>query len=163
LPLPTAAQPSGAPPVYVVDLDITGGFTGRGRGGVTVTPDGIAAVSRVAGTKRDTSTCRTQLSSDERRMFDESIATARKAPWPASFTPPNDSGCCDRMKWTLRLVVRQPGEPGTFVTTWFDGNGGLPPELRTINEIAQRALARGLQACTPPGRGDRIVEPEKHS
>ena len=82
-------------------------------------------------------------------MLTEAVALAGRAPWPKTFAPDGDSGCCDRMTWTLRLTHRDAdGRAQTSETRWFDGNESrLPKELATIREIAWRAVTPALASC----------------
>jgi hypothetical protein len=133
---------------FVIDLDSTGGFIGRGRGGVTIASDGSVRASRF-GTNRATSVCRGQLTDGERQALRDALAGATRQPWPATLAPPGDKGCCDRYKWTLRVQQRDAGDRvETFLTTWFDGNQEhFPKELVAINDIAVGALTRTLAGC----------------
>jgi hypothetical protein len=142
-------QSSAGASAFRIDLDTTGGFVGRGRGGVTVTSDGAARASHVSGSTRDASTCRTRLSPDEQRTLQETVVAARQAGWPPTFTPKDDPGCCDRFKWTLRLEQHRDGSGAqTIVTTWYDGNEKLlPKELVAMKDIMVNALQRALAAC----------------
>jgi len=136
-------------PVFTITLDTAGGFSGRGRGGVTVDADGRVRASRMAGITRDPSLCRGQLASSDLESLQQAVAAAGLQPWPASFDPPKDNGCCDRFKWTLRLEQRDAADrTRTWVTTWHDGNEArLSKELAAIREIALSALTSTLAEC----------------
>jgi len=137
------------PLAFVIDLDTTGGFTGRGRGGVTVDSGGTVRASRVGGSSRQASECRAQLPADQLESLRRAVAAARLRPWPETFAPDGDSGCCDRYRWTLRLAQRQADDQvRTSVTMWYDANDGrLPVDVTAIRDIAMRALARALADC----------------
>jgi hypothetical protein len=161
---PGNAQPTQSAPrllpegrdAFLIDLDTTGGFTGRGRGGVSLASDGTAVAARGMGSNRSSSTCRTTMTNEEVTTLRDAVTTARREPWPPTFVPSGDNGCCDRMKWTLRLQQRD-GDDGirTFQTIWYDGNEKrLPAELATIRDLAVRVMTRALRACGGP-RADR--------
>ena len=138
------------PLAFVIELDTTGGFTGRGRGGVTVDSGGTVRASRVGGSNRQASAqCRTRLTADQLESLQRAVAAARLQPWPETFAPEGDSGCCDRYRWTLRLAQRQPDDQvRTAATMWYDGNEGrLPKDVTVIRDIATAALTRSLAEC----------------
>jgi hypothetical protein len=141
----TAPQPV----TFVLELDTSGGFTGRGRGGVTIGSDGTVRASRVGGTNREASACRGQLGADEISSLQKAVAGATQQPWPASFAPAGDMGCCDRMKWTLRVDARADGNRAeTFSTSWYDGNEQhMPKELTAVRDGALAALKQTLATC----------------
>lgn len=135
--------------VFTIDLDTSGGFTGRGRGGVTIKSDGTVRAGRF-GTNREASTCQATLASADLALLQTAVARTREA-WPATVNPAGDDGCCDRFQYTLRVGL-QDGDAKkparTFETTWHDGNEKfLPPQLATIKDVALRALTSALQNC----------------
>jgi len=146
---PASPLPPG-PGAFVVDLDTTGGFTGRGMGGVTVDSGGVVRASRIGGPSRDASECRATLPADELESLRRAVEVVSQ-PWLESFAPAGDDGCCDRYRWTLRLERRlADGRGQTFATHWFQGNEDrLPRELRVIRDVAARALTLALTACGP--------------
>lgn len=133
---------------FFIDLETSGGFTGSLRGSVTLASDGSVSAARVLAGNRDTD-CRSQLATEDLRLLQRAVAGARGQDWPASFAPPGDNGCCDRIKWTLRLQQREANDrERTSVTTWFDGNEErLPKELAVIRDVAMRAQTRSLANC----------------
>lgn len=145
---PVSQLPLG-PHAFVIDLDTTGGFTGRGRGGVTVDSDGRVRAARVGGAKRDASQCPSQLPAEDLESLRRAVSAAARAKWPDSFAPAGDDGCCDRMHWTLRLEHRTADDRvRTAVTTWYDANEErLPTEVAVIRDVAVRALTRALATC----------------
>jgi hypothetical protein len=134
---------------FVMDLDTTGGFTGRGRGGVTVDSDGHVRAARIGGLNRDASECRAQLAADELESLQRAVAVGRLQTWPETFAPAGDTGCCDRIKWTLRLQHREADDRvRTVVTTWYDANEErLPKDAAVIRDVALHALTRALAGC----------------
>jgi hypothetical protein len=142
-----SSQGASGPPLFVIDLDITGGFTGRGIGGVTVDARGDVRVSRRGGATRETPDCRSTLPADELDSLQRAVASMK--PWPVSFAPPDDHGCCDRYRWMLRLEQRLSADSvQEFKTYWFDGNEErLSPDVKAIKDIAWRALTRALTGC----------------
>jgi hypothetical protein len=146
---PPSPQLPAGPLAFVIDLDTTGGFTGRGRGGVTVDSEGRVRAARMGGVNRDASQCRAQLAADDLQSLRRAVAGTGPQSWPETFAPSGDNGCCDRHQWTLRLEQREADDRvRKFVTKWYDGNEGrLPKELASIRDIAVRALTRALADC----------------
>ena len=138
--------PAGAN-AFVIDLDTSGGFTGRGLGGVTIDSGGNVRGSGLGGTNRQSSKCRTHLTADDLEAL--RLAVARVQPWPETFAPAGDDGCCDRHRWTLRLEQRLAnGQARTATTMWYDANEGrLPDEVTVMRDIAMRALKGALADC----------------
>jgi hypothetical protein len=146
--------PAGAN-AFVIDLDTSGGFTGRGLGGVTIDSEGQVRGSGLGGTNRQSSKCRTQLPEEDLKSLRVALEAARVQPWPETFAPAGDDGCCDRHRWTLRLEQRLAnGQARTAKTMWYDANESrLPNEVTVMRDIAMRALKGALAEC---GRGGMI-------
>jgi hypothetical protein len=138
--------PAGAS-AFVIDLDTSGGFTGRGLGGVTIDSEGNVRGSGLGGTNRQSSTCRTQLAAEDLQSL--RLAVTRVQPWPETFAPAGDDGCCDRHRWILRFEQRLAnGQVRTAKTMWYDANESrLPDEVTVMRDIAMRALKRALGDC----------------
>ena len=147
---PAPQLPSG-PLAFVIDLDTSGGFSGRGLGGVTVDSNGSVSASRVGGSTRAGPDCRAKLGADELQSLRRVVEAARLQTWPETFAPAGDDGCCDRFRWSLRVEQRQAdGQVRRASTMWFDANEGrLPKEVIAIREIALDALRRALADCGP--------------
>jgi hypothetical protein len=150
------APTAGAPPrlpgganAFVIDLDTSGGFSGRGLGGVTIDSEGNVRGSDMGGTNRQSSKCRTTLAAEDLQSVRAAVDAARVQPWPDTFAPAGDNGCCDRHRWILRLEYRlDDGQVRTSKTMWYDANEGrLPKEVVAIRDIAMHALKRALGAC----------------
>ena len=116
-PQPQPQLPEG-PLAFVIDLDTTGGFSGRGLGGVTVDSNGSVGASRVGGSARAAPECRAKLGADDLQSLRRAVESARLQTWPESFAPAGDDGCCDRFRWTLRVGAaarRRSGAEGVDV------------------------------------------------
>jgi hypothetical protein len=139
------------PLAFVVDLDTTGGFSGRGLGGVTLDSNGNVGASRIGGSARTASECRAKLGANDLQSLRRAVEAASLQSWPATFAPADDQGCCDRFHWTLRMEQRlADGQVRKVSTMWFDANEGrLPKEVTAIKAIAMRALKRALATCGP--------------
>jgi len=140
--------------IFTIDLDTSGGFSGRGRGGVTIKSDGTVRAARF-GTNREAAACQATLTAADLDLIQKNVQKAvsqqEGKSWPATVDPAGDRGCCDRFQYTLRLGLQaRAGEKPTrtFETTWHDSSEKfLPPELAAITEVALRALTTALQNC----------------
>jgi hypothetical protein len=137
------------PAAFVVHLDSSGGFTGRGGGGVTLASDGRVGASRPS-LAPGVRSCQGRLDASELDALRRAVGAAHPEKWPASSAPPGDNGCCDRYRWTLRVELRAAsGDVRTHMTRWFSGNEErLPGELATIARIASDAMTRALRSCS---------------
>ena len=127
---------------FTIELDSTGGFFGRGGGAITISSEGWSRASSIGAQRR--SGPQTPLTRAEIDALQRAVAAAISTTWPATVNP-NDNGCCDRFKWTLRLTPRGSDER-TFVTTWYSGNERyLPPEVAALNELTVGILKRALE------------------
>jgi hypothetical protein len=138
---------AGTGPAFVLDLDSSGGFTGRGRGGLTITSDGSTRASRSLAADRSSSDCQAKLSDADLERVKHAIAAATQQPWPSKVVP-EDDGCCDRMSWTLRVQLRDNDKARTFSTSWFDTNERrMTKELAALREVAVGLLGQTLTGC----------------
>jgi hypothetical protein len=135
---------------FTIDLDTTGGFSGRGRGGITIEWNGDVRAARQG--KRSESSCASKLTAEELASLSDAVASAQRNPWPASFNAANDNGCCDRFRYTLTLSLpdADPAKAGrTFTTMWHEPvNDRLPEDIARIRQIAVSALERALLRCS---------------
>jgi hypothetical protein len=153
-PVPAASQPStsepgAARPSFVVDLDTSGGFIGRGRGGVRIESDGHLRAAPVGGAHRDADACPAKLQHDVLGALRRAVEAAAVRAWPSTFAPADDNGCCDRHTWRLRVEYADAGgQVRTLATMWYDGNEArLPKDIAAIRNIALTALESALAAC----------------
>jgi hypothetical protein len=146
----TSAARQSAPPDlgFLIDLSYSGGYVPTlAQEGVTIGADGRIGALGTGGPKPDAAACRVPLTEAERQAVRDALAAATRRPWPATFDPAGDDGCCDRRKWILRLRPHDDVKRTAFVTTWFDGNEKhLPRELLAIKDIVATARKR-LAGC----------------
>ena len=79
---------------FTIELDSTGGFSGRGAGAITISSEGWARASSIGMQRR--SGPQTPLTRAEIDALQRAVAAAIDKPWPATVDPANDNGCCDR-------------------------------------------------------------------
>ena len=154
-PAPTAATPAAraeqallpsAAGAWLLVLDSWGGFTGQGKGGVTIASDGKVVAHRLGG--RVNKNCRTRLTEVELQALTRAVSAAEPSTWKARYEPAKERACCDRFTWSLRLHHREAdGAERVTHTGWHDASEGLPQDLRAAADLAQRVMTSVLTSC----------------
>jgi hypothetical protein len=118
---------------WTVEVSTTGGFTGRGNGGVIVRANGAATCIAPL-------TCEPTLSNTALRTVSDAIGRLRQVTWTPT---PAQSICADC--FVTRMVVRVRAVDGTESRTEFSWNDvtyhEIPDEVRTAYTTV-RALGR---------------------
>lgn len=144
-----------AQPVWTIAIETSGGFTGMGAGGVTVTSTGNATVSepaRPGRTDRPAAAggCRYTVPPDILKRLAAAVAKARPSTWAKSYVrPENPNGCCDQFRYTLTLEVGKPESPtSTARTFWYDDSAALrPADLREVYETVISVKSNAPAGC----------------
>jgi hypothetical protein len=141
-------QPAVAGGAWSIELTSSGGFDGRGYGGLTLTSDGTLVI-----TLRDGKTsCRYALTADELRAVDELVTRADATNWVASYAlASNPHGCCDMFQTNLKLVRAD----GTFQTMWYQTVPPMPADLVAL----ERRLAATDDASSLRSRYQPLCAP----
>lgn len=134
---------------WTVDLNSSGGFTGRGGGGAHITSQGIVHASRFNVMSPRHRPCRSQLSDEDLQKMAQAVSSTKGSTWKSSYVPDGDNGCCDRFHWTLLLYQRAPDGAGrTYGTDWYDGNEKwLPDDLATLRATILTIMKTALKGC----------------
>jgi hypothetical protein len=145
-PQPSPSKPSLLPPeagAWLLVLDSWGGFTGHGKGGVTIASDGTVFAHRLG--HKD---CRTRLTEVELQALTQAVTAARPSAWIASYEPAKEKACCDRFTWSLRFHRREADRAERITRTgWHDASEGLPQDLLAVATIAQSVMTSVLTSC----------------
>lgn len=148
-PQPSPSKPSLLPPeagAWLLALDSWGGFTGHGKGGVTIASDGKVFAHRLG--RRAKKDCRTRLTEVELQALTRSVSVAEPSTWTASYEPAKEKACCDRFTWSLRFHQREAdGAERVTHTGWHDASEGLPQDLLAVATIAQSVMTSVLTSC----------------
>jgi hypothetical protein len=132
---------------WVIHVDTDGGFTGGGRGRMTVTSQGRVVASRPGMINREYSICRAQLSITYLENINQAVMSAQPDAWRPSYTPPHDLGCCDRFGWRIKLQLGESGNTErAYPTSWYDGNP-LPIDLISVVRAAKSIMDDVLKGC----------------
>jgi len=138
--LPSAAG------AWLLVLDSWGGFTGHGKGGVTIASDGKVFAHRLG--RQANKNCRSRLTEVELQALTRAVSAAEPSTWSASYEPAEERACCDRFTWSLRLHHREAdGAERITRTGWHDASEGLPQDLRAVATIAQGVMTSVLASC----------------
>jgi hypothetical protein len=107
-------------PAWRIEISTSGGVTGRGVGGMSVSADGALAPR---------SGCALRLTESDLRAISELVDKAKPEEWKPSYvTPANPHGCCDQVKTTLTLTR---GEK-RWTSTWYNDHLPMPADLEAI-------------------------------
>lgn len=164
----TAPRPKGkdkeAQPVWTVTIETSGGFAGRGAGGITVSSTGDASVTApgrtggagratdpatAPGQKPDADGCRYTVPPDLLKRLAEAVTKARPSTWATSYVrPENPRGCCDQFRYDLTVEVGKPGVTSPARTFWYDDSAALrPADLREVYEAATSVKSNAPAGC----------------
>ena len=124
----TVAWKPAAPERWTVTITTSGGFIGRGTGGIVVTSD------ETVGTGPVSPSCRQLLEALRR-----AVAEAKPATWAPSYVrPSNPHGCCDQFRYTMTVEVQHAdGTPTKYGTFWYsEMSTDLPADVRGVFDAA---------------------------
>ena len=128
---PIVPDPPARENAWSLQVSSTGGFTGRGRGTVTVTSDGHVSCIPTA--------CATPLAASRLRPVTTTIESIVEDAW-IRRTP---SGICsDCMQTTVTLKRRYRNGIRMFVASWDDSQT-VPPELRELQRLVYELRTNG--------------------
>jgi hypothetical protein len=129
-------QGSAEAPEWRVELRSSGGFTGRGGGGVVVQADGtvgLMGAGPMRGARVD-SGCKVQMP-DKIAPVAHALQGLKPETWRERYTPrENPDGCCDQLLWDLE-VTRGAGNSSAapLRTSWIgEPAPELPPDLSRL-------------------------------
>lgn len=122
VPVPRAETPAprnAAPAVWSVSITTMGGFSGHGKGFLTVRSDGSVTSSR----------CEMRLTDAQRTAIADAIASASPGSWQASYRLDPPSGMTDQFSYSFSLKL----DDTTHAVSWKDESFGiLPADLRRL-------------------------------
>lgn len=151
--VPMSGQDAPDAPAWRVELRSSGGFTGRGMGGVAVQADGTVALLHfgVAGgqSREWKPTCTVRLPEKIKPVAD-ALQSSRPEAWRERYTPPdNPSGCCDFLQWDLEVTRRIAGDtPARRRTSWVgDDKSGLPEDLGRLRKAMLEVWNAAKSSC----------------
>lgn len=133
--LPALVLPA-APGAWVIRVETTGGFTGRGTGSVTASSAGeLFCVSMAA--------CPDHLGDEAHRSLADLIAVIPLVRPPAPAPPPNQTVCNDCVTTTMTIRRRAPEGERVIVYTWDPSTvATVPPEIRRLHAAVRSLTSR---------------------
>jgi hypothetical protein len=142
-------QGSAEAPGWRVELRSSGGFTGRGGGGVVVQADGtvgLIGAGPMRGARGDAA-CNVRMP-EEIKPVAEALRGLQPETWRERYTPRgNPDGCCDLFLWDLE-VTRAAGNSSSapLRTSWI---GEPAPDLPADLSRLRSALLDVWNAAKP--------------
>jgi hypothetical protein len=136
-------------PAWRAELRSSGGFTGRGVGGVAVQADGTIALLQfgvVGGQGRAWEpTCTLKLP-DRITPVADALRASKPETWRERYNP---DGCCDHLQWDLEISRTTAGEPPVRArTSWIGDDAELPDDLGRLRKALQEAWNAAKTACS---------------
>ena len=112
---------------WKVEITTSGGFTGRGNGGIAVDSTGAIQVTSFGGAR-----CAFTMTADELKRFEALLAQANPEKWKESYAPENK--CCDRIEYVLTLTIAEK----KYTTNWIDSPLPMPKDLVALTDALRR-------------------------
>jgi hypothetical protein len=138
-------------PEWRAELRSSGGFSGRGAGGVVVQADGTISLIRfglVRGQKDWETECSERLP-EKIKPVAEALRAARDETWRDRYTPrDNPTGCCDQLQWDLEVTRTTAGQPpATQRTSWIGDDVVLPENLARLRAALVEVWKDAKSSC----------------
>jgi hypothetical protein len=148
-----AGQTSPETPAWRVELRSSGGFSGRGAGGVVVQADGTVSLIRfgVVGGQKDWETLCSVSLPEKIKPVADALRALQNESWRDRYTPPdNPSGCCDLLQWELEVSRTKAGQlPATQRTSWVGDDAALPENLARLRGALMDVWKAAKPSCAP--------------
>jgi hypothetical protein len=146
-----AGQPSPDTPAWRAELKSSGGFTGRGMGGVVVQADGAVSLLHfgvVRGQKDWETLCTVRLP-EKIKPIAEALQASQTETWRERYLPPGSpDGCCDQLQWELDVTRTAEGKaPTTQRTSWIGDAAALPENLARLRTALMDAWKAAKPVC----------------
>jgi hypothetical protein len=140
-------------PAWRVELRSSGGFTGRGMGGIVVQADGSVSFTRfgVVGTQKDWETICTVQLPDQVKPVADALSASQGETWRDRYLPPGSpDGCCDQLQWDLEVTrTAKGGEATTQRTSWIGDAAALPENLARLRVALMDVWKAAKPTCAP--------------
>ncbi|MGE0128401.1 MAG: hypothetical protein AB7U82_10005 [Blastocatellales bacterium] len=129
---------------WKLEIETSGGFSGKGVGGISVGSDGkFSASSEIRRA------CEDKLSSDEIKAMEKLISQAKPDKWRKSYARPgNPHGYADQFIYTLKISVDKAGGSRSYETSWYDETRDvLPSDLDSLVKELWKLRDRAVAKC----------------
>lgn len=132
------------PTDWKIEISTTGGFTGAGGGGLTLSSNGTLVITMI-----NKKSCTYQLTASELQMVSSAIAAASPASWLECYSLANvNTHCCDLITTTMSLSQR--GGRDVYIVSWLTGTPPFPADLQNLVDVLRGPAgidARYRQLC----------------
>jgi hypothetical protein len=151
--LTLAGRNGSDPPEWRAELRSSGGFTGRGVGGLTVQADGtvtlIGSLLLRGQTSESEPACTVTLP-DKIKPVADALRASKPETWRERYLPPGSAdGCCDQIQWDLEITRTKTGELSTrHRTSWISDRAELPDDLGRLRGSLQDAWTAATVSCS---------------
>lgn len=143
-------QRASLPPVadWQIEITTTGGITGTGTGGLTVSSKGTLVITLI-----NKKQCTYSLTASELQMVSAAVAGTTPGNWLECYSLADVSThCCDLITSTMRLTQR--GGRDVYITSWLTGTPPFPADLQNLVDVLRGPSGidghyRPLCATTP--------------
>jgi hypothetical protein len=146
-----ASQTSPDTPAWRAELKSSGGFTGRGMGGVAVQADGTVSLIRfgVVGGQKDWETICTVRLPEKTTPIADALRASQTETWRDRYLPPGSpDGCCDQLQWELEVTrTTEDKAPTTQRTSWIGDAASLPENLARLRTALMDAWKAAKPVC----------------
>ncbi|MCG3163735.1 MAG: hypothetical protein JMDDDDMK_05180 [Acidobacteria bacterium] len=129
---------------WTIEIETSGGFSGKGVGGVSVGSDGQVSASSEARRA-----CKSDASSEEIKAIEKLISQSKPGKWRKSYARPgNPRGYADQFSYTLKISVDKPGGSQSYETSWYDETkDSLPSDLDSLVKELWKVRDRVVAKC----------------
>jgi hypothetical protein len=125
-------HPSQLAPDWKIEITTSGGITGGGSGGLTVSSDGALIIA--FGSSPTAKRCTYQLTAAELQPIDAAVRNAQPRSWMECYSLADISThCCDLIRTSLTLSARNGSD--RYATSWLIAPEGLPQDLRSLVDM----------------------------
>ncbi len=128
---------------WKLEVATSGGFSGKGIGGIALGSDGQVSASS------ETRACPGKLLPEEVTMIERLVRKASPGRWRKSYTRPgNPRGYADQFQYTFKLSIDRGAGSRTYETYWYDETGDrLPADLDKLVKEAWKIRDRVMAKC----------------
>jgi hypothetical protein len=129
---------------WKIEFESSGGFSGKGNGGVVVSSGGKVSASSPA--RRG---CEGELLAEEKESIEKIISQANPRSWRKSYARPgNPHGSADQFMYAIKITVTGADGAHTYETSWYDETQDiLPSDLGSLVKALWKIRDRVVAKC----------------
>lgn len=145
----SVSAPEGVPMIqdaasWRIEIETSGGFSGKGVGGVSVSSD-----RQVSASSEARRACKSDASSEEIKAIEKLISQTKPRQWRKSYARPgNPRGYADQFLYTLKMSITKTGGAQSYETSWYDETRDtLPHDLDSLVKELWKIRDRVIAKC----------------